>query len=295
MILYDGRVIAMDDGRTVAEAVAFRLGRVLAIGHLDEVWGYLGSDTAIVDMDGHAATPGLVDSDFATADVGLDSLYVDLYSARSIEEVKEAVREATASTPKGQWVRGRGLDEGALEERRPLTREDLDEAAPQHPVAIESADCYIVVNTRALGLAGIERGGDSILPRGGFSEKVKVLYRSYTVEEYERALRRTQAALFGLGVTARDDSKAPDAMRRASVALRERGELKLRSRAAALALGEEWGELLGCLEVGRYADLVVWADEPPEKSRYTGEARSPLMTVVGGEIVYEAPEEGSDG
>jgi predicted amidohydrolase YtcJ len=292
MILYNGRVSTMDERGTVGEAVAFRLGRVLAIGPLDEVWGYLGSDTVVIDLDGHTATPGLIDSDFATCEVGLDSLYVDLSGAGSIGDVKEAVREAAASTPRGQWVRGRGLDEGALKERKPPTRKELDQAAPQHPVVLESADCYIVTNTWALELAGAESSGDGVISRGGLSEKMKALYYTYTVEEYEHVLVKAQATLFGMGVTARDDLRAPEGMKRAAKVLRGKGELKLRSRSVALALGEEWGELLGSLMAGKYADLIVWGDEPPEGSRYVGEVRSPLMTLVGGEIVYQAPEEG---
>ncbi len=279
----------MDEAMTTAEAVSLRLGRVLAIGPLDEVWGYLGSDTVVIDIDGHIATPGLVDRDFATAEAGLDSLYVDLSSTTSIAEVKDKVREAAVSAPRGQWVRGRGLDEGILKERRPPTREELDVVAPQHPVALESMDCYLVVNTRALRLTGVESNGEGILPRGGLSERVKELYRNHTVDEYERALAHAQNILFGMGVTARDDSKAPEAMRRAATALREKGELTLRSRSASLAAGEEWEELVGSLEAGKYADIVVWEDEPPVSSRYVGEARKPIMTVVGGKIVYEAP------
>ncbi|MYR58768.1 amidohydrolase family protein, partial [Streptomyces sp. SID625] len=79
-----------------------------------------------------------------------------------------------ATTPAGQWITGLGWDVGYLAEcladpaRRPA-RGDLDAAAPDHPVCLTDFSGHMVwVNSRALELAGIARGGEP--PAGGVIE-----------------------------------------------------------------------------------------------------------------------------
>ena len=55
---------------------------------------------------------------------------------RSIQAIQQAIRQRAAVTPRGEWVRGFKYDDTKTEEGRPLTREDLDDAAPDHPVLI---------------------------------------------------------------------------------------------------------------------------------------------------------------
>jgi hypothetical protein len=55
---------------------------------------------------------------------------------RSIKAIQDAVRERAAKTPPGEWITGFKYDDTKTAERRFITREDLDAAAPQHPVYI---------------------------------------------------------------------------------------------------------------------------------------------------------------
>ena len=67
---------------------------------------------------------------------------------KSIEEVKRRVAAQVAKLKPGEWVRGRGWDEGKYAERRYITAADLDAVAPNNPVWLtHTTGHYGVANT----------------------------------------------------------------------------------------------------------------------------------------------------
>ena len=71
------------------------------------------------------------------ASSGLQHLRAVDCDLRSITAIQAAIRERAARTPAGEWVMGFKYDDTKVTERRPLTREDLDAAAPGHPVRVQ--------------------------------------------------------------------------------------------------------------------------------------------------------------
>ncbi len=62
-------------------------------------------------------------------------------------------------TKPGEWVRGRGWDEGKLAERRHITAADLDEVAPNNPVWLtNTTGHYGVGNSYAMKIAELRKG-----------------------------------------------------------------------------------------------------------------------------------------
>src|SRR5262249_36454048 len=73
-------------------------------------------------------------------------------------------------TKPGEWIGGRNYDPNGMAERRWPTRQELDKAAPEHPVLITIRGGHAcVANTRALELAGITR--DTPNPEGGVIDR----------------------------------------------------------------------------------------------------------------------------
>src|SRR5207302_474497 len=84
----------------------------------------------------------------------------------SIVEMQRRIAQRVATTPPGQWIRGRGYDDQSLAERRHPTRYDLDAVAPDHPVIIVNASGHLcVANTRALALGRVT--AETQPPEGG--------------------------------------------------------------------------------------------------------------------------------
>ena len=164
LIITGANVISMDPGIPPANAVAVQGQHILAVGSDDDVLNLKGPQTEVIDARGHAVTPGFIDahSHPLLAQEGI-SANVNL---RRISDVKAALAAQASRTPPGQWVLGSMYDDTKFEEGRPLTRADLDEAVPNHPVFVRHRGGHTaVVNSKAFELAGISI--DTPEPVGG--------------------------------------------------------------------------------------------------------------------------------
>ncbi len=167
-IFLNGKVITMDPRSPNAEAFAVTWGRFSTIGTDEEVRRATGIDTEVIDLEGRTVVPGFIETHNHLSWFSLLADWVDCgcRANRSIEDVKARVREAAAATPPGQWVRGYGYDDTLIEDDRHLTRRDLDEAAPDHPVFILHVSMHLAyANSKALDQAGI--GPETPQPQGG--------------------------------------------------------------------------------------------------------------------------------
>lgn len=160
MVLLNGAVLTVDRNDAVAQAVAIRGGRIAAVGTTAEIRALAGSATEVIDLRGRAVTPGLIDSHVHFS--GADALFsVNLSDAEvdSIAEVKKRVAAQVAKLKPGEWVRGRGWDEGKYAEKRYITAADLDEVAPNNPVWLtHTTGHYGAANSYALKMAEIRAG-----------------------------------------------------------------------------------------------------------------------------------------
>ena len=203
-VLVGGNIITVDADDTVAEAVAIKNGRILAVGTNEEINAFVGESTERVELNGWTATPGLLDSHLHFAMGGADRLNVVDLSYPNIESVADAVRAVlyqAEELPAGEWVRGHGWDEGKLEERRYIYASDLDPVSPDHPVWLtHTMTHYGVANSVALEMAGIDentpdppggtidRGPDGT-PTGVLKESAQALVSDHipetSVEQWE--------------------------------------------------------------------------------------------------------------
>ncbi|HEY2941517.1 MAG TPA: hypothetical protein VGN09_03695, partial [Vicinamibacteria bacterium] len=136
LVLYNGKVLTVDERFTVAEAVAVRDGRILAVGSTAEIKRLIGPETRAVDLAGRTVVPGFIDSDADNAFAGGD-LYKDTMVngkvgqkvrgdsvAQLMDQVKALVAQAAPGSP--VWVR---MADEWVAELAKLTRKDLDALA----------------------------------------------------------------------------------------------------------------------------------------------------------------------
>jgi hypothetical protein len=173
LLLINGRVLTMDAYNSVAQAVAVRDGKIVAVGTSAEVEPLAGASTQVIDLEGRTAMPGLTDchvhlaSDSSRAVESVECR--DLYdpSLDSVAAMVARIRQWAASTPPGQWIVARGspLADFRLHERRLPTKAELDAAAPRNPTYISFGAHVLIANTLALQERGVTRHTPS--PQGG--------------------------------------------------------------------------------------------------------------------------------
>jgi predicted amidohydrolase YtcJ len=148
-----------------AEAVVVNNGEIEFVGATSDAMKYQGETSRVVDLAGATVIPGLVDSHTHVFGVGANLERVDLHDVDTEEEAVRRVVERAASVPKGEWIIGRGWDEGAWANRYP-DKELLSEAVPDHPVFLDSLHGFAAwANQKALDVAGIT--ADTEVPVGG--------------------------------------------------------------------------------------------------------------------------------
>lgn len=161
LILHHGRIITVDAQDRVAQAIAIRGDRIMAVGTDAEVLRLAGAGTRRIDLGGRAVTPGLLDAHAHFSGGATDRhflLDVGYPAVKSIADIVAAVRARAAARPVGSFIEGAGWDEGKFAERRMITAADLDAASPSHPVVLtNTTGHYVVANSAALRLAGITR------------------------------------------------------------------------------------------------------------------------------------------
>jgi predicted amidohydrolase YtcJ len=160
IVLINGTVLTVDRNDSAAQALAIRDGKIAAVGTTDAIKALAGASTEIIDLRGRAVTPGLIDSHvhFSAADA-LFTVDLSDTAVTSIAEVKRRIAERVKTLKPGEWVRGRGWDEGKYVERRYITAADLDEVAPNNPVWLtHTTGHYGVGNSYALKMAEIRAG-----------------------------------------------------------------------------------------------------------------------------------------
>lgn len=156
LIVHNGKVLTVDAKFTLAEAVAVREAKVLAVGTNADVLRLRGPNTVVIDAGGRTVMPGLYDSHVHPVGAATSEAVKPMAVWRSLAEVKEHIRKQAETTPKGQWIVLRYAFPTRLADARFPTKAELDEVAPDHPVLYHAGPAG-VVNSRALKLSGVTK------------------------------------------------------------------------------------------------------------------------------------------
>lgn len=229
--------------RPDAEAVAITSDRITFVGTRAAVEARTGPATRVIDLGGATLVPGLVDSHAHILELGATLEAVDLVGAATEAEAVARVAKAAATTPKGQWITGRGWDEGAWANRYPDWRL-LTEKVPDHPVVLFSLHGFAVwVNRPALAAAQITRataapvGGEIRKdargePTGVFLNRATTLMAAAvpapSPEQVQRQLLAGLTEMARSGYTAVHDAGVDRAMLDGYLALDRKGQLPIR-------------------------------------------------------------------
>ncbi|CAI2420798.1 amidohydrolase [Serratia entomophila] len=167
LIITKGKFHTVDRQNPLAQAVAIKDGKFLAVGSESEVMQHAGPETQIIDLHGHTAVPGLNDSHLHLIRGGLNyNLELRWEGVPSLADALRMLKEQALRTPSPQWVRVvGGWTEFQFAERRMPTLEEINQAAPDTPVFILHLYDRALLNRAALKVVGYTK--DTPNPPGG--------------------------------------------------------------------------------------------------------------------------------
>ena len=297
LILRNGKVITVDAGSTIASAIAVAGDRIIAVGPDAAMAQHAAPTTRILDLDRRTVIPGLIDGHAHMDREALRGIFPSLGKVRSIRDIQDRIAELARGKAPGAWIVTMpigdppyyfGVPELLAEKRWP-TRQELDAAAPDHPVYIRSIWGYwrgtmplvSCANTQALRRAGVDRNTVSPVdtltiekdangdPTGVFTEREMapiaelIWFREatqFTSADRLRALPESARAYHGFATTSvfEGHGAATELLRVYKEAHRA-GSLSMRT---TLALSPNW-TAAGGAPLGPFLEAWVgWLGEP---------------------------------
>lgn len=156
LIVHHAKVLTVDAKFSVAEAVAVKGGKIVAVGTNAEVLKRKGPNTKLIDAGGNTVLPGLYDSHTHPTGAATSEAGAPLPNLKSIPEVQAYIKQKVAELPAGQWIVIRYAFPTRLKEARFPTKAELDEFAPNHPVLYHAGPAGIT-NSMGLKVSGITK------------------------------------------------------------------------------------------------------------------------------------------
>ncbi len=293
IILYNGNLWTVDPLLPRAQAVAISGGRFLAVGSNDDVLHLGAGRSRKIDLGGKTVLPGFNDAHSHPIESGVEHLRMVACDKASISDIQAALRQRAAKTAAGHWVLGFLYDDGKTP--RPLSRQDLDAAVPDHPVLVRHRGGHTVfVNSLAFQLAGVDEKTPN--PPGGRFEHdsagnltghvgdratasfEKLIAYKPTREDYRAGAKLISTMMTSKGVTSACDADASPEDLQGYQDSRDASELRLRiySHITVRALdkmiaaglhtgfGDEWVRIGAIKQYadGSISERTAWLSQP---------------------------------
>ncbi|GMQ60948.1 amidohydrolase [Vallitalea maricola] len=167
IILYNGKVITMDEDKPYASGVFIKGNKIYKVGNDEEVLKYKKENTKLIDLQGRTLLPGFNDSHMHLINFAYTGSMIRLAGLTSVDEIieksKKSIKQDTVNVG---WIKGRGWNQNNFDEPRMLNRYDLDKISVDRPICfIRACGHVLVINSYALKMLNIT--GDTFQVAGG--------------------------------------------------------------------------------------------------------------------------------
>ncbi|MFD2936849.1 amidohydrolase [Spirosoma flavum] len=250
LFVKNAHVYTADSSFSVADAFVIKDGKFLAVGSAKTLANEYEADST-VDLGGQPVYPGFYDPHSHFLGLGQVLSQADLVGATSYNEVIERLKAFYQKHPDVLWLTGRGWDQNDWDEKTFPTKEKLDAAFPNIPVALMRVDGHaLFVNSKALRLAQVTAGsklpgGEVILKNGqptgvlvdNAMQLIKRVLPQPDLNDKANMLLAAQKVCLSLGLTTISDAGiSPDEINLID-SLQKANKLKIRDY-AMISLGE---------------------------------------------------------
>lgn len=156
LIVTNAKIVTLDSASTIAQALAVREGKIVAVGGNDAMEGLFGPATRRVDAGGRTIIPGLIDSHIHAVRAGLTyATEVNWIGAKTIPEAMERLRQAAKARPASWIIVAGGWSELQFAENRRPTLAEVTSAVPDNPAYIQLFYSALLMTPKAQQALGI--------------------------------------------------------------------------------------------------------------------------------------------
>ena len=206
-------------------AIAILGDKILSVGSKAEIEHFIGSGTKVFNYGNQLIMPGFHDFHLHIMFSALSLTSINLFEARSAQEVAEKVLEFSKECPEEGWIIGMQWDAGYWHDKQEPHYRILDAVIPDRPVVLFHAEGhYTWVNSKAMELAGVteeirdpdfgryERDKNGLLTGILYEEAQQIVLKEalrLTQNKKETILKEFLRLLSQYGITSVNDLFAP--------------------------------------------------------------------------------------
>lgn len=246
LIVHHGKIVTVDPQFSLAEALAVRGDRLVAVGKNADLLKLAGTDTKLVDLGGRTVIPGLCDSHVHATGASLYEYDHPIPEMDTVADVLSYIGKRAETLSDGEWIVVRQVFITRLRDQRYPTRKELDAVAPKNPVMFSTGPDS-VCNSLALEMSGIDRDFQITDGKAGQIEKdpatgeltgilrsasrfvkSKSNEKSPSAEDRLQQLKQLFTDYNSVGLTSVADRSASDSAVASYTQLKERDQLSCR-------------------------------------------------------------------
>jgi len=240
-ILYNGKVLTVDQDFSIASAIAISGEQIAAVGDSDEIRKLAGPDTLQLDLAGRTVIPGIIDSHIHyLRGTNFAAYELRIHGVTSRDEVLARISARARELGPGKWIfiLGGWNEQQFKDQPGGFSGEELDRAAPDNPVYVQRSYLSFYMNSLAAAAIGpvigdLYKGGTEV--QTGSQEGRIVMYAALehfpfatTVEGRMEEVKAFNAYLNSTGVTTAYDVGYLDGSYEPVARLADAGQLSLR-------------------------------------------------------------------
>ncbi|MBN2410214.1 amidohydrolase [candidate division KSB1 bacterium] len=214
IIMYNGRILTVDESFSIAGAVAIKNDRILAVGSNADIITLAGNSTIKMDLHGKTVIPGLIDAHLHPEDASLSELVEEIPDVHNRKELLSWIKTQAAVKKKDEWIIHPKFFPTRLQEMTWPQLKELDAAAPDNPVFLNGSYGGMI-NTAAMRISditvetkhpGIFKNPDTGQPTGLINASAFSLLKinksaQYTYEQRLDAMEKMIARYNSVGIT----------------------------------------------------------------------------------------------
>lgn len=222
LLVIHARIYSVDSSFSIAEAMAIKDGKVVQLGTTEDLLKVYQPEN-LVDAEGHAVYPGLIDAHSHFTGYATDRWKCNLVGTTSYEDVLQTLQNYAATAP-GNLLYGRGWDQNDWEVPEYPTREKLDSLFPGRPIFLKRIDGHAAIcSSKMLELAGVTEqsaieGGEFVKSNGELTglvidnamHLVEKIIPGITDEAALKYYKETEQEFFAEGLTGAHDPGVSD-------------------------------------------------------------------------------------